>query len=472
MIILHSHGVGRGLSQSASNAAAEPSKTLERLSTGSRINHAKDDAARLGVSENLDSASRSKRVAIRNLEDAMSLTQTAEGGLQGISEHMKRARELAVQAASETLTDTERAYVQDEFQRQIGAANDIANTTEYNTMPLLAFSTVDVGLIVDVSFSMNQELTEVKSSINNFVSTLAQANLQAGLGLASMGPDLGDGVTRLADISADNFAAELSGLSIAGGLSMDPYSTIMQTAGLNDINGNDDPDAFNWRAGTQRKTLVMVTDTFRETFYSTDTEPSTATAIGDAEIEVHTINRPVHNSFYDDITSAANGQMHDIGDNFGSGVQSAFDDIAAALSDDYGITTLSVQSSDRAGSESLISINLPLDATTVGLGLTTTNVSTVADARSAIEDIDAALTTVSGHRSTAAATTNRIQQALDAETRASADIKRAKEDIVSADIASETAEAAREQTKAQATQAVLAQSTRIQRSAIDSLLTP
>ena len=119
-----------------------------------------------------------------------------------------------------------------------------------------------------------------------------------------------------------------------------------------------------------------------------------------------------------------------------------------------------------------ISINLPLDATTVGLGLTTTNVSTVADARSAIEDIDAALTTVSGHRSTAAATTNRIQQALDAETRASADIKRAKEDIVSADIASETAEAAREQTKAQATQAVLAQSTRIQRSAIDSLLTP
>ena len=75
MIILHSHGVGRGLTQTASNAAAEPSKTLERLSTGSRLNHAKDDAARLGVSENLDSASRSKRAAIRNLEDAMSLTQ-------------------------------------------------------------------------------------------------------------------------------------------------------------------------------------------------------------------------------------------------------------------------------------------------------------------------------------------------------------------------------------------------------------
>ena len=47
MIILHSHGVGRGLTQTASNAAAEPSKTLERLSTGSRLNHAKDDAARL-----------------------------------------------------------------------------------------------------------------------------------------------------------------------------------------------------------------------------------------------------------------------------------------------------------------------------------------------------------------------------------------------------------------------------------------
>ena len=90
MIILHSHGVGRGLVQSAQNAATEPSKVLERLSTGSRLNHAKDDAARLGVHENLDAATRSKRAAIRNLEDAMSLTQTADGGLATVGKRTGR----------------------------------------------------------------------------------------------------------------------------------------------------------------------------------------------------------------------------------------------------------------------------------------------------------------------------------------------------------------------------------------------
>jgi len=472
MIILHSHGVGRGLVQSAQNAATEPSKVLERLSTGSRLNHAKDDAARLGVHENLDAATRSKRAAIRNLEDAMSLTQTADGGLSGIGETLKRARTLAVQASSETLTDTERAYVQDEFQRAMTGIDDIANTTQYNTMPLLAYATVDVGLIVDVSFSMNGELTEVKSSINNFVTTLSDANLQAGLGLAEMGPDLGDGVNRLSDIAGDEFADELNNLSVQGALDMDPYSSLMQTSGLNDFSGNSDPDAFNWRSGAQRKALVMVTDTFRETFNSTATEASTAQDLSDAEIEVHTINRPVHASYYDDVTSSTGGTMNDIGNATGSGIAQAFDDIATSLADEYGVTTLQVQSSDKSGSESLISINLPLNATTSGLGLTTTSVSTVADARNAIGEIDAAIDTVSGFRSTAGATANRIQQALNAETRANEDIKRAQEEIVSADIASETAEAARAQTKAQATQAVLAQSTQLQRTAIDSLLTP
>jgi len=471
MIILHSHGVGRGVKQTSRLATEEQKSSLERLSTGSRVNHAKDDAARLGVSENLEAASRSKRAAIRNIEDAMSMAQNADGGLETISNTLKQARVLAIQASSETLDATERAYVQEEFAGKVDTINDIANTTKYDTTPLLSYATVDVGLIVDVSQSMNGEITEVKNSIASFVSTLDSANLQAGLGLAEMGPDITDNVTRLADIDDGNFGAELNNLSIFGQVSMDPFASLFQTSGVDDFSGNDDPDAFNWREGTQRKTLVMITDTFRETSVYLTTKNLTAQAMQNAEVEVHTINRPIHNTtYYDTIASLSGGQNHDIGDSSGSGISGALQDIATSLSDDYGVTSIEVQASDKAGADSLIQLDLPVNATATGLGLTTASVATVEEAQTAIGEIDSALDTVSGYRSTIGAATNRLQKALDAETRAKSDIDHAGENITSADIATESAESVRQQTKAQASQAIMAQSARIQRLAIDSLL--
>jgi flagellin len=470
MIILNSHGMGRGVQRYAKMATYEQAYSLERMSSGSRLNRAKDDAARLGVSENLDAASRSKRAALRNLEDAMSMTQTAEGGLGEIGNILKRARALAVQSSSEILSATERAYVQDEFAQAMEEVDSIANTSFYNSIPLLAYATVDVGLIVDVSASMLGELTEVKNEIANFVQTLDNAKLQAELGLASMGTDSTDNVTLLADLGSGDFDAELNNLGIFGSVLMDPYATLYQTSGVDDISGVDDPDAFSWRTGTKRKTLVMVTDTLRETSIYSTTKLQTATAMANAEVEVHTINRTIYNGVFDTIATLSGGALHDIGDNTGSGVAQSFQEIADALSDDYGATPLKVQSSHRAGASSLIEINLPVNATKSGLGLTTTSVATVADAQDAIGEIDAALDTVNEHRSTAAAASNQIQQAIDAETRAKSDLDRAGTEIVSADIASEAATAARQQAKAQATKAVRAQAIRLQRRVINSLL--
>jgi len=472
MIILHSHGVGRGVQAQSNTAADNQTNAMERLSTGSRINHAQEDAARLGLSDNLRAHSMSKRAALRNLQDGLSITQSAEGGLQGISEVLKRARTMAVQASSETLTSTERAYCQNEFARALEDIDDISKLTKYNDIPLLQYATVDVGLLVDVSNSMNGEISQVTAEINNFVATLGAAHLEAGLGLASMGPDIQDGITRLANIADGDFGAELSNLSIQGQLSMDPYAALMQASGASDFPGITDPDAFAWRDGAKQKALVVITDTFRETsLYSGFTgQAATATAMQNEEVEVHTINRPAHNSDYSPITSASGGSTHDIGDTSGSLVGQALTDIADSLSDEHGITALGVQSSHQSGTASVIEIDLPVNATVGGLGLTASSVATTEDARTAIGEIDDALTTVSGYRSIAAATGNRIQQAIDAETRAKADVDRAGEQIVSADIASETAEAARQQTKTQATQAIMAQSVRLQRLAIDSLL--
>ena len=112
-------------------------RTLERLSSGSRINHAGDDAAGLAISETLRAQIRGLGQAERNAQDGISLIQVAEGGLSEISNILIRMRELGVQAASDTVGTRERKFLDTEFQ-QLGEEIDrIANSTEFNGNPLL-----------------------------------------------------------------------------------------------------------------------------------------------------------------------------------------------------------------------------------------------------------------------------------------------------------------------------------------------
>src|SRR3954468_24433748 len=112
-------------------------KTLERLASGSRINHAGDDAAGLAISENLKAQIRGLRQAKRNGMDGVSLIQVSEGGLNEISNILIRLRELSIQAASDTIGDTERGFVDREFQSLKEEVDRIANVTEFNGTPLL-----------------------------------------------------------------------------------------------------------------------------------------------------------------------------------------------------------------------------------------------------------------------------------------------------------------------------------------------
>lgn len=112
-------------------------KSFERLSSGSRINHAGDDAAGLAISENLRAQIRGYRQARRNALDGISLIQVTEGGLNEISNMIVRLRELAIQAASDTIGDTERQFTDREFQSLKQEMDRIANVTAFNGTPLL-----------------------------------------------------------------------------------------------------------------------------------------------------------------------------------------------------------------------------------------------------------------------------------------------------------------------------------------------
>jgi flagellin len=112
-------------------------KSLERLASGSRINHAGDDAAGLAISENLKAQIRGMRQAKRNALDGVSLIQVSEGGLNEISNILTRLRELGVQSASDTIGDVERGFTDREYQSLKQEIDRIANVTSFNSIPLL-----------------------------------------------------------------------------------------------------------------------------------------------------------------------------------------------------------------------------------------------------------------------------------------------------------------------------------------------
>jgi flagellin len=112
--------------------------SLERLSTGLRINRASDDAAGLGVSENLRTQVRGTAQAMRNAQDGIAAMNVAEGAANEISEVLQRMRELAVQSANDTLTSTERQYTNQEYRQLIGEIDRIAEVTNYNGMKLIS----------------------------------------------------------------------------------------------------------------------------------------------------------------------------------------------------------------------------------------------------------------------------------------------------------------------------------------------
>jgi flagellin len=110
---------------------------MEQLSTGKRINSAKDDAAGLAVSENMTAQIRGLNMAVRNANDGISLLQTAEGAMIEQTNMLQRMRELAVQAANGTLSPSQRSYLDTEFNALIEEINRIGNNTQWNGMKLL-----------------------------------------------------------------------------------------------------------------------------------------------------------------------------------------------------------------------------------------------------------------------------------------------------------------------------------------------
>ena len=121
-----------------STSSTSLTTSMQRLSSGLRVNSAKDDAAGLAIAERLDTQTRGMNVAIRNSNDAISMAQTAEGALGAITNNLQRMRELAVQAANGTNTTTDIASLDQEYLLLKEENDRVIAATSFNNVPLLS----------------------------------------------------------------------------------------------------------------------------------------------------------------------------------------------------------------------------------------------------------------------------------------------------------------------------------------------
>ncbi|MEL6346549.1 MAG: flagellin [Myxococcota bacterium] len=165
--------------------------SLERISTGLRINRAADDAAGLGVATKLNARATSVEQAMRNANDGISLIQTAEGSTNEVSNILVRMRELAVQSSSGTLSDEDRTFLNDEFSQLSQEIGRIASVTEFNGINLGDASATQVSAQIGINNATTSRVTisigdlratalgVAGSSINLASATAAQGAIDA-----------------------------------------------------------------------------------------------------------------------------------------------------------------------------------------------------------------------------------------------------------------------------------------------------
>jgi flagellin len=189
--------------------------SLQRLSSGLRVNSAKDDAAGLAIAERMNSQVKGMNVAIRNANDAISLSQTAEGALGKVGENLQRMRELAVQAANGTNSTADRTTLDQEYTALAGEVTRVLQSTKFNGLNLLNASAPAAGFDFQVGANNN-----ANEKIN-----IATTDMTAGAGIAAV---TGAGASAsISDATGAKALAAMDALSTA----IDEVSTARATFG-------------------------------------------------------------------------------------------------------------------------------------------------------------------------------------------------------------------------------------------------
>jgi flagellin len=403
------------------------STAMERLSTGSRINSAKDDSAGLAVAERMSSTVGGLNMAVRNANDAISLLQTAEGATNEISNMLSRMRELAVQSASGTYTATDRAALDLEFGALMDEIDRIAANTKWNGSAILAgngsletalelANSKDIQLGADASQTMNLSFKSWRTKV------AVDSNMTAADGTGRNGIDPVDKF--IVDFGEASLTASqtliIAGITITG---TGTPSGADLASGFDELANGASGDSTNADINSASGTLTGFTTS---TIANTDQVTFTAVTAGTA------------------LTIGGTGS---------------------------GAATIIAGTGGTANNSAYRSTVSSVEAGILFYGSTPTriDITSVANATQAITELDAAINGAAAEKAKLGSFMSRLTHAADnlqnISTNTSASLSR----IADADYATETTELARTQIISQASTAMLAQANQVKQTVLSLL---
>lgn len=211
------------------NTTRSLGQSFQRLSSGLRINSAKDDAAGLAISERFSTQIRGLNQAVRNTNDGVSLAQTAEGGLQESGSILQRMRELSVQSANDTNTTADRESIQEEIGALVDELDRIATKTTFNNQTLLDGSFTGAKFHIGANFRENLTVS-VKDSRSDALGRQARYSSSVDITTAGAGDALSDGDVTVNGVTIRSTVAADDQLSTT----LNAASAISKAAAIND----------------------------------------------------------------------------------------------------------------------------------------------------------------------------------------------------------------------------------------------
>jgi flagellin len=469
----------RNLGATQSNLA----KSMQRLSSGLRINSAKDDAAGLAISDRMTSQIRGLNQASRNANDGISLAQTAEGAMQESTNILQRMRELSVQSANASNTSSDRASLQAEVNQLQNEMDRIANTTTFNGLKVLdgSFVTQKFQVGADANQTINIDINSMRSGdLGRYYTNAVNTNANQGSGQAA--------TAAASRVSNNTIAAQT--LTIAGNRGSKNVSVLANATAetiasqINAESANTGVEAKATNSAVLSGLSASGTVTLTLDSNGTASTVSAAVTTGDLENLAKVIN---DNSGTTGITAEfsggtitltqAEGKNIHISDFNHSGASGETLQVKGAGGDNVALTqggndstvvsgTVELTSSSSffasssvaaAAGGSIFDVAANTNVAAQGQFVSSIDIGSQSGAQSAIDIIDKALGKIDEERGNLGAIQNRFESTIANLQNISENISAARSRILDADIAQETSNMTKQNILAQAGVSILAQ---------------
>ena len=470
--------------------------SMQRLSSGLRINSAKDDAAGLAISDRFTTQIRGLNQAARNANDGISLSQTAEGALGEVSNNLQRIRELAIQSANATNSASDRVALDQEVQQRLAEIDRVAAQTTFNGQKILdgtfGNATFQVGANVGDTIGINLSTSMRATAIGQIATGTSSVEVTTANLTGSGTIQVGSGTAKTIGLATQGTAV---GQSVGSAYAKAVAINAASVPGLTAIATNDIEFGIAATSGTAAGDTYSLTINGAAIFSAYDQNASgvlSAQQITDA-VNAQSTNTGVTATLTGANLrlSAADGRDINIAQAFGgaaaggisagaggpttvNGVVYRDGTLTATLADAAAYST--VAGAVNGGTLSLTAtenINIVGDGAVMGFAtanftipkdtttISTANVLTVAGANNTIQRVDATLTSVSALRSTFGAIQNRFESVIANLSTTAENLTASRSRIQDADFAVETANLSRSQILQQAGTAMVAQANQL-----------